>query len=177
MRRYCLIALFGLFVAAPSALFAAGADEPAAAAKVTPLVLPTGAALVAADSSNGTEIAPPILYRQSPSRFDARRPLLFALYGGAAVIQAYDGVTTMRVLRAGGYEANPVMQAITKNQKTLIAAKLGATAATIIGTESLWRGNHKWAARVVGFAANSAMAAVVSHNAKVLDRFEAARVQ
>lgn len=172
MRRFVLFALAGLLIASPAA-FAADADDVNTQPKPAGLILPTGAALAA--DSNAAEIVPATAFRPANRGFDARRPLVLALYAGAAVVQAYDGITTMKVLNTGGYEANPMMQAITKNEKTLIAAKLGATAATIIGTESLWRNHHRWAAVLVGVAANGAMAAVVNHNMQVLARFQAAK--
>ena len=173
MRRFLLVALAGFFFVAPAA-FAADADDANVQVKPASLVLPTGAAMLAAESGNA-DIMPPAIYHPRNQGFDARRPIMFALYAGVGVVQAYDGITTMKVLKSGGYEANPVMQAITKNEKTLAAAKIGAAAATIIGTESLWKHNHRWAAMIVGIAANSAMAAVVNHNAQVLSRFQAAK--
>ena len=172
MRRFLMFALAGILFATPAA-FAADADDVTTPSKPANLVLPTGAALAA--DADTAEIVPPAAFRPAKRGFDARRPLVLALYAGTGVVQAYDGITTTKVLKTGGFEANPMMQAITKNEKTLIAAKVGATVATIIGTESLWRNNHRWAAVLVGIAANGAMAAVVNHNTQVLARFQAAK--
>jgi hypothetical protein len=172
MRRFFLFALFGALTIAPSAFAADGdANDTAATAKKPVLILPTGAQLAAADPANGTEVAPPAMFQQKKG-MDARRPILFALHGATAIVQAYDGMTTRRVLAAGGYEANPVMQGIVSNEKGLMAAKIGAAAATIIGAETLWHDNHKVAAIVVSLVANSAMAAVANHNNQVLRRVQ-----
>jgi hypothetical protein len=172
MRRYLLLAVFGTLIVAPSVLAADGDTDKSTTAPA-PLVLPTGAAMVAADAANGTEVTPSLAYRPDHRGMDARRPILFALHGATGIVQAFDGMTTLKVLRAGGIEANPLMSGVVTNERGLMAAKIGAAAATIIGTETLWHHNHRTAALIVSMVANSAMAAVANHNSQVLQRFEA----
>lgn len=175
MRRCFLFALVSALLVAPSAFAADGDakdDATAATARKAALVLPTGAAMVAADPNNATEVVPPSAFQAKRRGMDARRPILLALHGTTAIVQAMDGLTTRKVLAAGGYEANPVMQSIAGNEKALLATKIGAAAATVIGTETLWHDNHKFAAIVVSVLANSAMAAVANHNNQVLKRVQ-----
>ena len=171
MRRYAFLALIAALVVVPNAF---AADANVAASKSTSkstLVLPSGAALAAAGANADATVAP-ITERAKGSRFDGRRPALLALHAVTGLVQIYDGISTLKVLQAGGYEANPFMRGAANNQRVLVATKIGAAGATMLATENLWRGHHRSAAVVVAVLANSAMFAVANHNSQVLKRFQ-----
>ena len=173
MRRYAFLALIGALVVVPNA-FAADAD--AAAAKLTrrfSLVLPSGDTLAAAGANEDATVARITARQTKESRFDGRRPALLALHAVTGIVQLYDGISTLKVLHAGGYEANPLMRGAANDHRVLVATKIGAAGAIMVATENLWRGRHRSAAVIVAVLANSAMFAVANHNSQVLKRFQA----
>lgn len=99
-----------------------------------------------------------------------RRPvLLVALYASVATLQTADVYMTRAALSRGAVESNPLMQGVAANTGALIAAKAGATAASIYVAERLWRKNRIGAIALMA-ASNGVLAAVVSHNASVMRR-------
>jgi hypothetical protein len=79
---------------------------------------------------------------------DPRRAVLSALHAATGVVQTYDGLLTMRVIRAGGTESNPLMRPVAGHEGAMMGVKVAAAVATVIGTETLWRDNHRIAAIV-----------------------------
>lgn len=162
--------LFGALVLPATALASPAADEagvvvPVAAAR---LVLPSPerlAALMRADDS------PMPVVPRLPER-DPRRAVLSALHALTGVVQTYDGMLTMRVIRAGGTETNPLMKPVAGNEGAMMGVKVAAAVATVIGTETLWRDNHRIAAIVASVVVNGGMAMIARHNAQVLARLE-----
>ena len=149
MRRYAFLALIAALVVVPNAF---AADANVAASKSTSkstLVLPSGAALAAAGANEDATVAPITERQAKGSRFDGRRQALLALHAVTGLVQIYDGISTLKVLQAGGYEANPLMRGAANNQRVLVATKIGAAGATMLATENLWRGHHRSAAVVV----------------------------
>jgi hypothetical protein len=145
MVRSCLVASLSiLLLAAPA--FAAG-DE----------VLP------AQTIATSVAIGP-----QLPTAAIARGPVLPALYGTLAGLQAYDGWSTVRAVRLGATEANPAVAGLANNARAMWAVKAGATMVSIYAAERLWRRNRRTEAIVTMIAVNSAMAMVAVHNASVL---------
>jgi hypothetical protein len=135
--------------------------------------LPSGdqLAAVAADRSDN-EI--PVRIVSIPDR-DPRRAVLSSLHAVTGVVQTYDGLLTLRVLKAGGIETNPLIKPLTRSEGALIGVKVAAAVATVIGAETLWRNNHRVGAIVASVVANSAMAMVAHHNARVLAQLEGRR--
>ena len=171
MRRYAVLALIGALVVVPHA-FAADAVAAKSASKSS-LVLPSGVALAAAGANEDAAVGPITERQAKEPRFDGRRPTLLALHAVTGLVQIYDGISTVRVLQAGGYEANPLMRGAANDQRVLVATKIGAAGATMVATETLWRGHHRSAAVIVAVLANSAMFAVANHNSQVLKRVQA----
>lgn len=172
MRHWFALVLLGLFLVPVAGLASSGpadakGEEPAAPAA---LVLPTQGRL-AALTAGRDGLDPPPAVRALPDR-DHRRTILSSLHAVTGVVQTYDGMLTMRVLRAGGVEVNPLMKPATGNEGVLLGVKIAAAVATVIGTETLWRDNHRVAALVTSIVANSAMAMIARHNAQVLARLE-----
>jgi hypothetical protein len=105
---------------------------------------------------------------QLPRAITTRGPVLPALYGTLAGLQAYDGWSTVRAVRLGATEANPAVASLADNSRAMWAVKAGATAVSIYAAERLWRRNRRTEAIVTMIAVNSAMAMVAVHNASVL---------
>ena len=100
----------------------------------------------------------------------ARRPsILTALYGGSAALQAFDAFSTLKALKGGAVEANPLMKGVVGNPGAFIAIKATVTGASILAAEQMWRNNHRVAAIVMMAASNGIMAVVAAHNASVLN--------
>ena len=100
----------------------------------------------------------------------AGRPsILTALYGGSAALQAFDAYSTLKALKGGAVEANPLMKGVVGNPGVFIGIKAAVTGASIMAAEQMWRNNHRVAAIVMMVASNGVMAAVAAHNASVLN--------
>jgi hypothetical protein len=67
---------------------------------------------------------------------------LAPLYISFAALQAFDAVTTIRALEAGGVEVNPLLKGVAGNGVALVAVKAGATVATVYLAERLWKKNR-----------------------------------
>jgi hypothetical protein len=105
-------------------------------------------------------------------RRDPRRAVLSSLDVLAAVVQGYDGVLTLQVVRAGGVESNPLLKPVASQQGAMMAVKVAAAISTVVGTEVLWRNDHRIGAIVASVLANSAMLMVARHNAQVLAQMQ-----
>jgi hypothetical protein len=123
------------------------------------------AALVSVDD------APAVGVRTAPDR-DPRRAVLSSLHAVTGLVQTWDGVLTMRVMKAGGKETNPLMKPVVGNRGAMMGVKIAAAVATVIGTETLWHDHHRVAAIVASVVTNSAMAMVARHNSRVLAQLE-----
>ena len=160
-------------VAAPSDDAEARVEPTPATTASAPLRLPTGVRLMTltANTDGGEQSA---IDRSLPPemRRDPRRAVLSSLHLATGVVQGYDGMLTLRVLRAGGIETNPLIKPMGTNKGAMMAVKAAAAVSTVIGAESLWRNDHKVAAIVASVVANGAMAMVARHNAKVLATLE-----
>lgn len=172
MRKWCcVIALAGAVfapvrgLAAPAGAANEKAPVPAAPAR---LVLPSPERLVRLAAAPDDEA----LAAQRSADRDPRRAVLSSLHAVTGLVQAYDGMLTMRVLNAGGRETNPLMKPVTGSEGAMLGVKVAAALATVIGTETLWRDNHRVAAILTSIIANSGMAMVARHNARVLAAIE-----
>jgi hypothetical protein len=93
-----------------------------------------------------------------------RRPsLLLPLYGSFALLQAMDAHSTVRAVRGGAVERNPLLAPVGDSPAALFALKAATTAGTIVLAERLWR-RHPVGAVLVMVAVNGAYAAIVASN-------------
>jgi hypothetical protein len=103
-------------------------------------------------------------FQAQPSmRPDARPTPLVQLYVSLAALQVLDVASTRMALRAGGIEANPIVQSFAGAPLAFVAVKGGAAAAMIYASERLWKKNRK-AAVLTMIGLNAAYGAVVAHN-------------
>jgi hypothetical protein len=98
----------------------------------------------------------------------SRPSILTALYGGSAALQAFDAYSTLKALKGGAVEANPIMKGVVGNPGVFIGVKAAVSAASIMAAEQMWRNHHRAAAIIMMAASNGFMAAVAAHNASVL---------
>jgi hypothetical protein len=107
-------------------------------------------------------VAAPVL--PAPSRPAALVPL----YAGLSVLQGYDGYSTIRGVRDGLAETNPLVGGLASRPALLWSLKAGSTAASIYLAEQYWRDHHPKKAIVSMIVANGLMAAVAARNASLL---------
>lgn len=176
MRQPLFLVFVGMLLLPASVLAQSPAATEVSAQVVesTGLKLPSSANLLTLVSnynrySDNTETQAPL---PPMIDHDPRRTVLSSLHAITGVVQTYDGMLTLRVLHAGGIETNPLIKPVASSEKAMIAVKVAAAVATVMGAESLWRNNHKLGAILASVAANSAMAMVAHHNAGVLRRLE-----
>jgi hypothetical protein len=141
--------------------------------KITTLLLLTG--LVAASTpafaqdevrSDSKEEGAPRIQINIPQ---ATRPsALPAMYVSLAGLQAYDGYSTLRGVRAGATEANPLVGGLAGQPAAFWTVKALSTVTTIYFAEQLWRQHKRGQAIVTMVAANAVMGAVAAHNNAVL---------
>lgn len=103
-----------------------------------------------------------------PRTSTPRRTLLLSMYAGNSVLQGYDAYSTLRGLRNGRTEANPVMRQVAKSSVALVVAKAGISAITISTAERLWRTNRRGHAIAVMALSDVLMTLVAAHNHSVL---------
>jgi hypothetical protein len=147
-------------------------DSTATTIVTTPLRLPNGIRSMALTARRDDEPSSVVTFPPTSRQRDPLRALLLSLDLTTGVVQGYDGFLTLRVLKAGGVETNPLMKGVAGNQGAMLGIKVAAALATVVGAESLWKRDHRVGAVLASFAANSAMAMVAHHNAKVLARLE-----
>ena len=141
--------------------------------KITTLLLLTG--LVAASTpafaqdevrSDSKEEGAPRIQINVPQ---ATRPsALPAMYVSLAGLQSYDGYSTLRGVRAGATEANPLVGGLAGQPAAFWTVKALSTVTTIYFAEQLWRQHKPGQAIVTMVAANVVMGAVAAHNNAVL---------
>jgi hypothetical protein len=91
---------------------------------------------------------------------------LVGLYVSLAALQALDITSTRRAIHAGAAEANPMMAPFASSTLALAILKAGATGATIVASERLWKKNRK-AALLTMIVLNGAYSAVVARNYRI----------
>jgi hypothetical protein len=91
------------------------------------------------------------------------RGVLVPLYISFASLQMLDAHSTMRAMRGGAVETNPLMRGIADRPAALVAVKAGVAVSTIVLAEKM-RGKSRVGAIVLMAALNSAYATIVAHN-------------
>lgn len=98
------------------------------------------------------------------SQAPPERPRALApLYVSFVALQAMDADSTIRSVRAGRVEANPLLRPAAGNAAMMLTVKAASTAGTIYAVEKLWKRNRT-AAVIVMVAVNVGYAAIVSSN-------------
>ena len=143
-------------------------------AAVAAVVLFAGPSFAADVTETGTpEATPSITATVAPAWTPAARPaILPALYAGSALLQAYDAYSTMKALRLGAVEANPIAQGVVGNPALFIGVKAAVASASILAAEKMWKNHHKVAAIATMVATNGIMAMVAANNAKVISSLQ-----
>jgi hypothetical protein len=159
MRRLLIAAILGVVVSTPT--FAADANE------VQPLARAVAPASIAA-AATATAVSPDRDFVSRAPLEYGRPSTLPALYATSAALQGYDAYSTLRALKNGGREANPLMKGVVNNPAALVAMKAGVTTASIMAAERLWKGQHRVGAIGVMVASNLMMGIVAAHNSRVL---------
>jgi Domain of unknown function (DUF5658) len=100
---------------------------------------------------------------------EATRPsALPAMYVSLAGLQAYDGYSTIRGVRNGATEANPLVGGLASQPAAFWTVKALSTVTTIYFAEQLWRQHKRGQAIMTMVVANAVMGAVAARNASVL---------
>ena len=109
-------------------------------------------------------VAAPTLDVSTPGRVPARsRGVLVPLYLAYGALQALDADSTVRAIRSGGREANPLIAPVASKPAALVAVKAGLAASTVFLVEKV-RTRSRRAAIVLMTALNAAYAAIVARN-------------
>lgn len=127
-----------------------------------------GAVPPLADSWIGEQVGQLVFARRNDI---SRPPILLPLYISYAALNGLDADSTLRAVRAGASEANPLMSPFAGNTTATIAVKAGFAAVTIAGIEKL-RKKHPRAAIVFMVIATSAYAIVAAHNYQLAQRLD-----
>ena len=104
--------------------------------------------------------APPPTPDPEPPGRPAALPPLYIMF---ASLQVLDFDSTRDAMARGYTESNPVLRPVADNGGALMLVKVGATAATIIAVEKLWKRNRV-AAVVTMVAVNTGYAVIVANN-------------
>lgn len=95
------------------------------------------------------------------------RGVLVPLYVSFASLQMLDAHSTLRAVRAGGVEQNPMLRGLADKPAAMVALKAGVAASTIALAEKV-RGRSRIGAIVLMSALNSLYASVVVHNYRTI---------
>jgi len=97
-----------------------------------------------------------------------RPSALPAMYVSLAGLQAFDGYATIRGVRAGATEMNPLVGGLASQPAAFWTVKAVSTATTIYFAEQLWRQNRRGQAIMTMIVANAVMGVVAARNTSVL---------
>jgi hypothetical protein len=92
------------------------------------------------------------------------------LYASLAGLQAYDAYATLRGVRAGATETNPLVGGLASQPAAFWTIKAVSTVTTIYFAEQLWRQHKRGQAIATMVVANAVMGAVAARNVAVLGR-------
>lgn len=138
-----------------------------AALLVTGLVA-SSTSVLAADDAKGDD------KREGAPRIEitvpeaTRPPALPAMYVSLAGLQAYDGYSTLRGVRGGAKETNPLVGGLASQPAAFWTLKALSTVTTIYFAEQLWRQHKRGQAIMTMVVANAMMGAVAARNASIL---------
>ena len=110
---------------------------------------------------------PPKLQITIPAE-ESRPGILPPLYVSLAALQVYDGYSTIRGVREGNRETNPLVGGLAERPVVLWSLKAATTALSIYLAEQQWRQHHRKQAVVTMIVANGVMGVVAARNASRL---------
>jgi hypothetical protein len=133
----------------------------ATAARAQDIIVPaaTPSPLFAADPATTTVPAAQEVARREA----AGRGVLVPLYVSFGALQMLDAHSTLRAVRAGGVEQNPLLRGVVNQPVAFVALKAGVAASTIALADKV-RGRSRIGAIVLMAALNSVYTAVVVQN-------------
>lgn len=107
---------------------------------------------------------------EEPREFvsNIRPAVLPGMYAGLATLEGYDAYSTLRALRNGAVEANPLMRGVVQHPAALVAVKGAATLGAIYVAERLWRGHRRKSAIALMVVSNGVLSVIAAHNTSVL---------
>jgi len=97
---------------------------------------------------------------------------LMITFGTTYLVQMYDAYTTVKAIRAGARELNPILAPFSARPQAIVAVDLARATAISFAVRSIARRN-KVAAIAVGAGINSAYLFVGIHNNSVANRMRA----
>src|SRR5262245_11846565 len=97
---------------------------------------------------------------------------LMVTFGTTYLVQMYDAYTTVKAIRAGARELNPILAPFSDRPQAIVAVDLARATAISFAVRSIARRN-KVAAIAVGAGINSAYLFVGIHNNSVANRMRA----
>jgi hypothetical protein len=167
-RSAALVLIFSLL---GTPVFASDAASAAKAAVSSPAVAADVASDVASNVASNGASEDPFVPGLAPIQIGAptRGAVLPLLYGSYAALQAFDAVSTLRGVKLGAQEANPMMTGVSRNPAGMWALKSGLTAASIVAAEHLWKQRRRGEAIALMVVANGIMAGVAARNAAVVN--------
>jgi hypothetical protein len=92
-----------------------------------------------------------------------------ALYASTALMHVLDVDSTMKALKRGAVETNPLMKGVVKNRAAFIVTKAAIATASIYATHRMAK-NNKVAAILTSTAINSAYLLIVRNNYRIANR-------
>src|SRR5262245_3052348 len=129
-----------------------------ARAQESPVLSSTPPSVLRAGSTDlATGVEPAFEVRSAPS---SPRGVLVPLYVSFASLQMLDAHSTLRAMRAGGVEQNPLLRGLADKPAALVAIKAGVAVSTIAVADKV-RGRSRVGAIALMAALNSAYAVVV----------------
>jgi hypothetical protein len=134
------------------------------------VLTPSLASLTAAPLFELAQTQAPIAAADAP-RLDRVKPagsrgVLLPLYASFATLQLLDAHSTLRAVRAGAVEQNPMVGSMANHPAALVAMKAGVAASTIVLADKM-RNRSRVGAIVLMAGLNSLYATVVAHNYSV----------
>jgi hypothetical protein len=119
-------------------------------------------------AADGQQDNPPPKLQITIPADESRPGILPALYVSLAALQVYDGYSTIRGVREGNRETNPLVGGLAERPVVLWSLKAATTALSIYLAEQQWRQHHRKQAIVTMIVANGVMGAVAARNASRL---------
>lgn len=122
----------------------------------------------AAEEQFSSQLVLPRASLKTSSEF-AARSMMTSLYATTAAMQMMDVHSTLKSMKVGAIEANPLMSGLVKNRAAFLTTKAAMAAATIYAAHKMAK-NNKLGAALTLVAINSAYAMIVKNNYKIAGR-------